>query len=139
MKRPRNQAGTGLLASTWSVLAFFLFLFLAVQIGVNLYTTSTVSALAYDASRRAASNGGTRAAINEADTWLRDRFGSSLKINKIDWRTNADRGGGNEIVGLDIDVQPPSLLIGGDSSLGARRIVRRFEVRTEQVVAPSGR
>ena len=122
-----DQAGTGLLASTWSVLAFFMFMFLAVQIGINLYSTSTVSALAFDASRRAASNGGTRTAIEEADRWLQDRLGSSLDVHKIAWRTD------NGVVRLDVDVQPPSLLIGSTSDLGGRRITRSFEVRTELV------
>ncbi len=134
MSRPpnrRSETGTGLLASTWSVLAFFMFLFLAVQIGVNLYSTSTVSALGYDAARRAASSGGTRTAVAEAETWLRARLGSSLEVSNIAWQTH---GG---VVRLDLDVQPPSLMIDSDSSLGSRRITRRFEVRTEQVVEHS--
>lgn len=131
MRRARqgDEAGSGLLASTWSVLAFFMFLFLALQIGVNLYATSTVSALGYDAARRAASSGGTRVAVDAAEQWLRGRLGPSLRINDITWRTN---GG---VVRLDIDARPPSLMIDTDSTLGSRRIRRSFEVRTELLTA----
>lgn len=116
----------GLLASAWSVLAFFMFMMLAVQIGVNLYATSTVSAVGYDAARRAASGGGTRQAVSSADAWLRARLGPSLTVHDIRWST----AGG--VVRLDIDAQPPSLMVDTESSLGSRRIRRSFEVRTEQ-------
>ncbi len=108
-------------------------MFLAVQIGVNLYSTSTVSALGYDAARRAASSGGTRTATSEAETWLRARLGSSLEVNDITWQTH---GG---VVRLNVDVQPPNLLIDSNSSIGNRRIKRQFEVRTEQVIGRSTR
>ena len=123
--RSRGEEGVGLVALPWSVLAFGAFLMLAVQVSVHLYATSIVTATGHEAARRAAFDGGSPAALADAERWLRSRIGSSMDIESIRWTTTPD------VVALDVVARPPNLLLDTTALSSLRSIERRFEMRRE--------
>ena len=125
MMRSRGEDGVGLVALPWSVLAFGAFLMLAVQVAVHLYATSIVPATGHEATRRAAFDGGSPAALADAERWLRSRIGSSMDIESIRWTTTPD------VVALDVVARPPNLLLDTTALSSLRSIERRFEMRRE--------
>ncbi len=125
MMRSRGEDGVGLVALPWSVLAFGAFLMLAVQVAVHLYATSIVTATGHEATRRAAFDGGSPAALADAERWLRSRIGSSMDIESIRWTTTPD------VVALDVVARPPNLLLDTTALSSLRSIERRFEMRRE--------
>ncbi len=123
--RCRDEDGVGLVALPWSVLAFGAFLMLAVQVAVHLYAASIVTATGHEAMRRAAFDGGSHAALADAERWLRSRIGSSMDIESIQWTTTPD------VVALDVVARPPTLLLDASALSSLRSIERRFEMRRE--------
>lgn len=123
----RDDEGAGLLPLTWGVFAFLMFLFLAVQVSINLAATSSVSALGHDAARRAALAGGDEAAIAEADAWLRSRL-ADADVTQMRWERRSGA------VVLHLEVEPPDVLINRGGPLSANTIERSFQVRVEQIV-----
>ncbi|MFT7646503.1 MAG: hypothetical protein ACI8Y4_001238 [Candidatus Poriferisodalaceae bacterium] len=124
--RARDEEGSGLIPLTWGLLMFFMLLFLAVQIVINMYATSTVSALGHDAARRAAGAGATPAAMSDAESWFVGQLGDSVTVESIAW----DRSGGS--LSLSISVSPPNLMIGRIGLLDP--IERTYSVRIEEPV-----
>lgn len=106
-----------------------MFLFLAVQVAINLYATSTVTALGHDAARRAALAGASPAAIADAEVWLQGQLGDSVTLVATEWVV-ADGA-----VALSIVIDPPDLMINRTGPLVADRIERTFVIRIEDVVA----
>lgn len=129
MAADRQDDGSGLLPLIWGVFAFLLFLFLAAQVAITLYSTSTVTALGHDAARRAALGGATPEAVADAEAWFTDRLGDSVTLVSADWSV------GDGTIALSIVVEPPDLLVTRLSPLGADPIERTFVVRIEQLVA----
>ena len=123
--RSRGEDGVGLVALPWSVLAFGAFLMLAVQVAVHLYATSIVTATGHEATRRAAFDGGSPAALADAERWMRSRIGSSMDIQSIRWTTTRDA------VALEVVARPPNLLGDASALSSLRSIERRFEMRRE--------
>lgn len=123
--RVRDERGTGLFPLIWGVTAFLLFLFLAVHVAINLYTTSTVTALGYDAARRAALAGGEPPALEAAEAWLRGELGSGATLESASWTVERDA------VSLTIVVHPPDLLLNAAGAMGGP-IERTFVVRIER-------
>lgn len=70
--RWRSEAGSGPITSVFGVAMFLGFLFLASQVLVHLYATSTVTAVAFDEARRASVDGGDCVAVAER---ARERLG----------------------------------------------------------------
>lgn len=110
---------------------FLTFLFFAVQLSVNLYATSTVTGLTYDAARRVAAapvNGQTVKTQQAAEDDLRASLGEyGKRIQTIDWS-----GSDTEVVRLHIEVTNPGFLFFGDlRPLGFDTIDRTIEVRRE--------
>ncbi|WP_428119764.1 hypothetical protein [Candidatus Poriferisodalis sp.] len=122
---PTNEFGAGLIALTWSVLAYLMFLMLAVQVAMDFYTASIVGAVGHDAVRQAAFAGGSPDARADAEQWLRARIGSSVNLESVRWDTT------DGVVSLNLAVRPPTMLIGAPGLPTSRRFERRFEVRTE--------
>ncbi|WP_419915514.1 hypothetical protein [Candidatus Poriferisodalis sp.] len=120
----RDERGAGLIALPWAVLACLTFLTLAVQIAVYFYSTSVLTAVGHDATRRAAFGGGP-AAVADAERWLRSSIGPSVDIEQLRWSTTG------ETVALELAARPPSVLIDAAALIGLRNIERRFEVRRE--------
>ena len=125
MRPLRDEGGAGLIALPWGVLAYLMFLMLAVQVAVHFYSASVVTAVGHDATRRAAFGGGDSAAIAEAERWLRSRIGAAVSIERLDWSSTG------EIVALELSARPPTLLIDASALIGQRNIERRFEMRRE--------
>ena len=121
----RDGRGAGLVALPWSVLAYLTFLTLAVQAAVYFYSTSVLTAVGHDATRRAAFGGGSPAAIADAERWLRSSIGPSVDVEKLRWSTTG------ETVALELTAKPPTVLIDASALIGLRSIERRFEVRRE--------
>ncbi|WP_420609247.1 hypothetical protein [Candidatus Poriferisodalis sp.] len=121
----RDERGAGLVALPWAVLAFLTFLTLAVQAAVYFYSTSVLTAVGHDATRRAAFGGGSPAAIVDAERWLRSAIGPAVDIERLRWRTSG------ETVALELAARPPTVLIDADALIGLQTVERRFEVRRE--------
>ena len=121
----RDERGAGLVALPWAVLAFLTFLTLAVQAAVYFYSTSVLTAVGHDATRRAAFGGGSPAAIVDAERWLRSAIGPAVDIERLRWRTTG------ETVALELAARPPTVLIDADALIGLQTVERRFEVRRE--------
>lgn len=66
------------------MLAFLLFLFLAVHIALQLYSRSVTDALGREAVRRAALGGGGLEAIDDADRWMRSQLGE--RVLETSWQ-----------------------------------------------------
>ncbi len=123
--RCRDERGAGLIALPWAVLAFLAFLTLAVQAAVYFYSTSVLTAVGHDATRRAAFGGGSPAAVADAERWLRSSIGPAVDIESLRWSTTG------ETVALELAARPPPVLIDAAALIGLRNIERRFEVRRE--------
>ncbi len=121
----RDERGAGLVALPWAVLAYLTFLTLAVQAAVYFYSTSVLTAVGHDATRRAAFGGGSPAAIADAERWLRSSIGPAVDIERLRWSTTG------ETVALELAARPPTVLIDASALIGLQHIERRFEVRRE--------
>ncbi len=121
----RDERGAGLVALPWAVLAFLTFLTLAVQAAVYFYSTSVLTAVGHDATRRAALGGGSPAALVDAERWLRSAIGPAVDIELLRWSTSG------ETVALELAARPPTVLIDASALIGLQTVERRFEVRRE--------
>ena len=77
-RAPAPDRGSGLIALTGGLLVFLLLLLFAVQLSINLYARSQVTAAGFDAARRVAGYENEQrrgAATAEADTRLRSMLG----------------------------------------------------------------
>jgi len=98
-------------------------------VAVNLYATSTISAVGHDAARRVALAGGDPVAVADAEAWLDRQLGDSVTVVAAEWRV-ADGA-----VSLSLTVEPPQLLI-NRAGFGVDLIERTFIVRLEQASVP---
>lgn len=131
----RNEHGTGLLGTVAAVAAFLLLLLFTVQLLVNLYATTTVSAAGLDAARTVASRAvdhGDPAAIVGARLRAEARFrrllGRSSDHAQLTW---IDDG---ENVRLRVVMRAPGILpstVAGRVAFGT--IDRTFVVRVEEL------
>lgn len=129
-----GETGTGLIGSAAGVAVFLIFLLFAVQLTVNLYATSTVTAAGFDAARTVASRRvdhhdatSVATAQVQAEEVLRSLLGETGRQADLTWTIDA------EVVRLELVVDAPgilpSALAGG---MGLRHIERTFVVRIEQ-------
>lgn len=135
-RKPRwnDEDGTGLIGSAAGVAAFVLFLLFAVQLIVNLYATSTVTAAGYDAARSVASANvdhsdalSVAVAQQDAERHLRDLLGAMGQSAKLLWSSD-----GNQIR-LHLVVDSPGILPSSvRDTTRLRHIDRTFIVRIEE-------
>jgi len=112
-----------------------LFMLAAVQLLVNLYMVTTVSAAGFDAARIVASrqvdhqdHGSVRAAQARAESRFRSLVGRSADNADLRWNVNT------QTVTLQVVVSPPSILptsLGRDVAFGS--IDRSFTVQVEEL------
>lgn len=131
----RTERGTGLLASAAGVGAFLLFLLFAVQLLVNLYAVTTVSAAGFDAARTVASrqvdhddSAAVAAAQARAESRFRALLGRAADRAELSWTVSADA------VQLHVIATPPGILpttLGRQVAFG--HIDRTFVVRVEEL------
>lgn len=132
--RPRRRAagdrGTGLVSAVAGLLAFLAFLLLAVQLLLNLYAASTLTAAAGDAARLVASAGSARdaASLARAEAYARGLLGRFGEEVEFTWEVDA------ESVRLRVRAEPPRVLLpalGG--AVGFDEIDRTVEARVEEL------
>lgn len=83
---PGDEEGSGLIGSITGVTVFLVLLFLAVHLVLNLYATSTVTAVGFDAARLVAGRGGGPDAEAYAEGQARhmlDRYASAGSLRFI--------------------------------------------------------
>lgn len=133
--RLRGERGTGLIGSAAGVAVFLVLLLFAVQLCVNLYATSTINAVGFDAARAVASHRvdhqnpvSVADAQLEAERNLRQLLGDVGRAADLSWSVDAD------VVRLRLVVDAPAILPSGlASGTGLRHIDRTFVVRIEEL------
>jgi Flp pilus assembly protein TadG len=126
--RALGDAGTGTVSTLAGVTAFLVLLLFAVQVMLNLYATSVLSAAAYDAARRAATHGREPTALEQADaeSYARSLLGAYGARAQFDWSASDD-----SVVRLRVRLANARLLplVG---LVGLDEVDRTFSVRVEE-------
>lgn len=127
-----GERGAGVISTAAGVLVFLVFLMGAVQLLFSLFASSTVTAVANDAARRAAAHGAPPLAMIEADA--RATLGTVGDDATFAWTTDdADGDGADDTVVLRVVAHPPRFFprsIG--DGLGLTAIDRTVRVRVEE-------
>ena len=129
--RTSRDRGAGLLSTSFGILFFLGFLFFAVQLLFNLYATSVVTSVTYDAARSVATSGhpATQADIDAAEAQARDQLGSYASRVVFRWDITSDP----DVVTLEVTATNPRFLGPSiDSLVGFDVIKRTVRVRVEQ-------
>jgi hypothetical protein len=124
----RTEAGSGPI-STWIGFVVFLgMLLFAVQAILNLYTTTVLTSVAYDAARVVAESEGATAAMADAENHAREMLGRFSADVTFDWSgTTAD-----DVV-LRVQGRVPSVLLTpGKTVLPFGEIDRTVRLRVER-------
>jgi hypothetical protein len=117
------ESGTGLVSTLAGIAVFLALLFFAVHLLLNLYATSLVTAVAWDAVRIAAGESGTTAA---AEAHARGLLGERADDVAFRW------GATDDAVTLTVSASNPNLLWPGlMSAVGVEEIERTVTVRAE--------
>lgn len=85
----RPDAGAGLVGTLAGVAVFLVLLLFAVQVLLNLYATSVVTAAAFDAAREVAAAGGDRRAVAAAEAKAREVLGRYASAVTFEWTVPA--------------------------------------------------
>ncbi len=114
--------------SAWFGFVVFLsLLFVAVQILFNLYATSVVTSVSYDAARRVAAAQGDPAAVPTAEAGARRALGRYAPRVSFEWSIDAD------VVVLRVRADNPSVLLPATAGpLAFAGIDRTVRVRVER-------
>jgi hypothetical protein len=89
VERVGDEAGTGLLGSIVGVTVFLVLLLFAVQLAMNLYATSVVTSVTFDAARKVA--GSQHGSIAQAEADARTLLGGfDDRSLRFTWGGNAD-------------------------------------------------
>lgn len=127
-----NDRGVGAISTAAGVVVFLVFLMGAVQLLFSLYASSTVTAVANDAARRAAAHGAPALTAIEADA--RASLGEVGDDAVFTWTIDdADADGRDDTVVLRVVARPPRMFprsIG--DGLGLTTIDRTVRVRVEE-------
>jgi Na+-transporting methylmalonyl-CoA/oxaloacetate decarboxylase gamma subunit len=129
-----SDRGAGLIGTIGGVLVFLTLLTFAVQLLVNLYATSAVTAAAHDAAHVAASGKVDRTdplavvvAVQRAEDHARSVLGHYGDRVSFSWDID------DEWVRLTVVAHHPDLAIAGVASVfGLNQVERTIEVRVEQ-------
>ena len=128
MSQRDPEAGTGLVGAIVGVTIFLVLLLYAVQVALNLYATSTVTAVAFDAARQVAGSSGGPEATAAAESRARemlDRYEEDGGTLEFEW--NTERA---DVVVLEITAERPSLL--PNLRVPFQRVQRTVSVRWER-------
>lgn len=125
-----HERGAGLIPTIGGVMVFLAFLTFAVQLTLNLYGTSAVTAAAHDAARIVAGAGAGAgvddAAVAMAEDRARQVLGEVGATARFEWSITPD------VVRLRVSADNPRVVLpalGG--RLGFDRVDRTVEVRRE--------
>ena len=128
--RLNRDRGAGLLSTSLGILFFLGFLFFAVQLLFNLYATSVVTSVTYDAARAVATSGHspTQADMEAAEERAREQLGSYASRVTFQW----DAYSNPDVVKLRVIARNPRFLGPAiDTFVGFDVIDRTVEVRVE--------
>jgi hypothetical protein len=124
-----DEAGTGMVASVVGVTAFLVLLLFAVQLALNLYATSTVTAVAFDGARIVAGAHGDPAAEAEAEAHVRALLDGHDLAMQWTYR-DVDAMPGADVVALTVDTENPTRLL-SFFPLPFQHVTRTVTVRME--------
>jgi hypothetical protein len=124
---PSDEAGAGMVSSVVGVAAFLTLLLYAVQLALNLYATSTVTAAAFDAARIVAGSDGDEA---EAEAHLRELLDGMDSLATTWGYRDTDGIGGADVVELRVVVDNPTRLLRA-VPVPYQRVARTVTVRLE--------
>ena len=119
-----DESGAGLIGSIVGVTVFLTLLLFAVQLALNLFATSAVSAVAWDAAREVAHHGETDRAEQRARSIL-DRYEEQGGRLSFDWDVSRD-----DVVVLHVVAEREPLL--ANIRFPFQRIERTVTVRWER-------
>lgn len=128
--RTGDDRGSGVLSTTFGIAVFLGFLLFSVQLLLNLYATSTVTAITYDAARAAARHGRppTASEVATAEANARAQLGPAASSARFEWDLSDP-----EHLALRVTLATPRLLpLGLDRAVGLDVVERSVEVRIEQ-------
>ena len=100
-----DERGSGVLSAWFGLVVFFALLLFAVQVLYNLYATSVLTSVSYDAARRVAAARGDPGAVGPAEAGARDALGSYASRVAFTWSVDGD-----EVV-LRVHARNPSFLV----------------------------
>lgn len=125
-----GERGAGLIATIAGVVVFLAFLLGAVQVTVNLYATSAVTAAAYDGARIVSGSDSPRdrEALRRAERHVRETLGGYGDRVRLAWRVDGTT------VALRVRARNPVFVLpvlGG--AFGFDEIDRTVRVRVERV------
>jgi hypothetical protein len=122
-----TERGTGLIGSVAGVTMFLALLTVAVQVLVDLYQTSVVTAVGYDAARSVATR--PEQPLSTATARVRDRLGGIGDDAVIAWEIDEDDG----VVRLHLVVPTRRFLLPAVAGpLGIDEVDRTISVRIEE-------
>ena len=101
----RDERGAGVLSAWFGLVVFFTLLLFAVQVLYNLYATSVVTSVSYDAARRVAAARGDPSVVGRAEADARDALGSYANRVSFTWAVDG------EAVVLRVQARNPSFLL----------------------------
>ena len=100
-----------MVSSVVGVTAFLALLLFAVQLVLNLYATSTMTAAAFDAARIVAGRAGGATAEADAEAHLRGLLGGDQPL-ALQWEyRDVDARLGPDVVALTVEVDHPTRLL----------------------------
>ena len=101
----RDERGSGVLSAWFGLVVFFALLLFAVQVLYNLYATSVVTSVSYDAARRVAAARGDPGAVTDGEAKARDVLGAYADRVTFTWTVD-----GEQVV-LRVRAHNPSFLL----------------------------
>ena len=124
-----DEHGSGMVSSVVGVTAFLALLMFAVQLALNLYATSTVTAAAFDAARIVAGGDGGPAAELDAAAHLQALLGEPVTLA---WEyRDTDAEPGPDVVALTVEVEHATRLLRA-MPIPYQHVVRTVTVRMER-------
>lgn len=122
-----DEQGGGLLSAWFGLVVFFTLLLFAVQVLYNLYATSVVTSVSYDAARRVAAAHGDPGAVGHAEADARRALGSYADRVTFTWAVD------EEAVALRVQARNPSFLLPAVAGpLAYGELDRTVRVRVER-------
>ena len=119
-----------MVASVVGVSAFLVLLLFAVQLALNLYATSTVTAASFDAARIVAGGAGGPAVEETAEAHLRGLLDGYDDLDLAWEYRDTDGRPGADVVALRVETEHPTRLLRG-LPLPFQRVARTVTVRIE--------
>ena len=122
-----DERGSGVLSAWFGLVVFFALLLFAVQVLYNLYATSVVTSVSYDAARRVAAARGDPGAVGPAEAGARRALGGYGDRVTFAWAVDGD------VVVLNVRARNPSFVIppvAGPLAFG--EVDRTLRVRVER-------